>query len=120
MIATINLVRMSQAFVQWRFLAGLLPVSPLYLAISGLIWSAVGFSLTWGLWHGLAWAPPLTGLAEFIYALYYWLDRLLVANPNSRSNISFAVIATVFLLSLSLWVLLRPRAKAFFGATHDK
>lgn len=120
-VAGLNLLRLVNAVTLWDFLSKLLPFSPLYLALTGLIGGGVGLILAWGLWKGRGWAPRFTRLASLAYVVYYWLDRLLLSNTDSRrSNLPFSAGATLVLLVLVFWILSRPRAKAFFGDDYDR
>jgi hypothetical protein len=120
-ITAINLLRLVQAFRQWDFLAGFSGVSPLYLALTGLIWSAAGLPLGWGLWRGKRRARWATFGTALVYTLYYWLDRLLLVNKaQARRDWPFAAVVTLLLLTCIVWVLSRSKAKAFFGERHDR
>jgi hypothetical protein len=120
-IASLNLLRLVDAVRLWEFLSKLLPISPLYLALTGLIAGGAGLILAWGLWKGRGWAPRFTRLASLAYMIYYWLDRLLLSNADSRrSNLPFSIGATLVLLALVFWILSRPKAKAFFGDDHER
>lgn len=120
-IAGLNLLRLVDALRLWDFLSKLLPIPPLYLALTGLGASGFGLVLAWGLWRAKRWAPSFTRLAALAYAIYYWLDRLVLSNADSRrANQPFAAGATVILLALVFWILSRPKAKAFFGDNYDR
>lgn len=111
--AGINLLRLYQTVIQWEFLAELLPFPPLYLAVSGLVWGAVGLLAVWGLWRGACWAPGFTQLLALAYLIFYWLDRLLLATQHT--NWLFAIAGSVFGLVLVFWILSRRKAIDFFG-----
>ena len=118
-MSAINLFGFAQAVLNWEFYKELLPLSPLYLAMSGLIWGLAGLPLVWGLWFGHAWAPRSTLFFALAYTLYYWLDRLLLSTNAGGSNWPFAVVTNVSLILIIYWILYRPRAKAFFGVAND-
>jgi hypothetical protein len=120
-IASLNLLRLMDAVRLWEFLSKLLPISPLYQALTGLIAGGAGLILVWGLWKGRGWAPRFTRLVSLAYLMYYWLDRLLLSNADSRrSNLPFSIGATLVLLALVFWILSRPKAKAFFGDDYER
>jgi len=120
-IAGLNLLRLMDTLRLWGFLKQLLPITPLYLALTGLIAGGIALIAAWGLWKGRGWAPRFTLLAALAYAAYYWLDRLLLSNADSRrANLPFAGGATLILLALVFWILSRPKAKAFFGDDYDR
>jgi hypothetical protein len=114
-IAVLNLTRLLSAVRSWPFLQEILPFSGLYLIGTGLIWAGFGLPLFWGLWHGLAWAPGFSRIAVVAYLIYYWLDRLLLANhPGRGANLPFAIGASLTGLALTYWILSRRKAKFYF------
>jgi hypothetical protein len=113
-ISCTNLIRFIEAIRTWDFLASLPGVSPLYIALTGLIWVLVGFPLAWSLWRGHAQAPIATRILTLVFALYYWLDRLLIAQTvTADSNWLFAAVATVVMILFIFWAL--GRSKKYFG-----
>jgi hypothetical protein len=118
--AALNLLRLVQAIQKWELLAVLLPISPAYFLLSGLIWAIVGFPLTWGIWRGWRLAYHLSPVVLLAYSLYVWADRLLLAGyPERLENWPFVAALNVLALAWSLWVLTRPGARAFFGEKHE-
>jgi hypothetical protein len=116
-----NLMRFAGSLSQWEFLSTLPRMSPVYLAVSGLIWTLVGLPLMWGLWRGHPQAPKATRIIALAYTAYYWLDRaLLQSDPPNRSNWVFMAGLTILLLVAVFWTFSRPAAKAFFGEIHDR
>lgn len=126
-IAGLNLTRMVLALRLWDLLTTWLGVSPLYLALSGLVWGLVGLPLFWGLWRGLRWAPRLAEALALSYALYYWLDHIFLVDHRLSEpagaassflpiNWPFAAAVTALLLAYTIWTLGRPVVKAFFGS----
>jgi len=115
-----SLIRGVQALLQWEFLQELLPISPLYLALSGFLWGAAGLPLIVGLVKGRRWALRFTLAAVLAYSIYYWLDRLLLTSDRGESNWLFAIVLNLLLLLLVSWIQSRPRVKAFFGVSHDR
>ena len=119
-MTSINLIRFTQALVQWRFLSTLPRVSPAYLAGSGLFWSLIGLPLAWGLWRGHSIAPKAARIVSLAYILYYWLDLAFLMNAGENFvNWPFAAGMTTVLLVSIFWVLSRPRSKAYFGEVND-
>jgi len=112
-ISCINLIRLIEAIRMWDFLASLPGVPPLYIALTGLFWVLVGFPLAWGLWRGHPQAPLATHILVFACALYYWFDRIFIAQTiNATSNWLFAVIVTVVMILLTFWAL--GKSKEYF------
>jgi hypothetical protein len=105
-ISCINLIRFIEAIRAWDFLAILPGVSPLYIALTGLVWTLVGFPIAWGIWRGNPKAPLATQIFLFVYALYYWFDRIIIAQTvSASSNLLFAFIFTVVVILLTFWIL---------------
>jgi hypothetical protein len=114
-ITAASLIRFVQAIQQWQFLAGLLSVSPLYLAASGFIWTVIGSVLAWALWRGRRWAPGLMRFTALAYSLYYWSDRLLLRTAGPGASWPFAAGANLILLIFIFRVLSRQKVKTYFG-----
>jgi hypothetical protein len=85
------------------------------MAVNGLVWGVVGAVLVWGLFLGRSWAPRLTQISAPLYAAFYWLDRLLIADSSAiSSRWPFAVGLTTILLAFTFWVLTRPKVQHFY------
>ena len=70
-ITVINLMRLVLSTRYWEFLASRTGISPLYMILTGLIWTLAGSILLWGLWKAKIWAPRLMQAVALTYALYY-------------------------------------------------
>ena len=125
-ITTINLTRLVLSILNWDFLVSWPGVSPLYMILTGLIWTLIGSLLLWGLWKARNWAPRLMLAVALTYALYYWLDQVFLRDhPVSGAagaqrillpvNWQFAAGATVICLAYTAWTLNRSKVKAYFG-----
>ncbi len=114
-IASLYLLRLVETLRQWQFLSGLDGISPLYLALTGFIWAAVGLPVFWGLWRGFAWAARFGLGYLLVFALYYWLDHIFVAN-RSVSLVNWPVTAalTVVGLAFSFWALRTRAGRNYF------
>jgi hypothetical protein len=120
-VAVVYFTRLARAILEWEFLLNLLPISPAYLAVSGLVWSVVFTCLAWGIWRGRAWALRWCWLALFAFSLYYWLDRLFMPGyPGRNTNWPFSLGANLLVLAWSGWVLSRPKARSFFGERYER
>ena len=115
-IALLNWLRLIVVLRQWTFLQSLSPRPPvLYLGITGLVWGLLGTVLVWGLFFGNPWTPRLMQVSALIYAAYYWLDRLLIAESSTiASRWPFALGLTTLLLGFTFWVLSRPKVRQFY------
>lgn len=118
-IAAVGGIRLAQSIVHWSSLAGLPRVSPLYLALTGLFWALTGIPLTIALWKGLpnsGWAARIFFL---LYSLYYWFDRLVVANvpgrPDTGYDLPFLIVFNLLILILIFGILSLSKVKAYLG-----
>jgi hypothetical protein len=77
LLSFLGWLRFEQALVFWKPLAqlGAWP-GPLYIALGGALWGAVGLIAAWGVWHSTRWAPAAGWAAAWLYPLTYWADRL--------------------------------------------
>ena len=125
-ITVINLIRLGLSFRYWSFLSSRSGISPLYLALTGLFWSAVGLFVLWGLWKAKKWTPKLLQAVGLTYALYYWLDHIfLMDHPvGGAANVLRAVLpinwqfsagVTIVGLVFMVWTLGRKKVKSYFG-----
>ena len=112
---TMNLLRMVTAIRSWDFLTNLLPDVPMfYLVITGGVWSVIGIPLAGGLFSRRKWSLPMARVTVILYTIYYWFDRLLIAERVSiASRWQFVLGLTILLLVLSFWILERPKTKEF-------
>jgi hypothetical protein len=125
-ITIINFLRFVLSLWSWSFIASRSTVSPLYLALTGLIWSVAGAVLIWGLWTAREWSPRLMQAVGLTYALYYWLDQIFLkdhpvsgATPTMQvilpTNWPFAIGVTIVLLLFMEWTLTRVSVKQYFA-----
>ena len=129
-IAGLNFVRLLLSIIQWKFLASLPQIQPLYLLLTGLIWSSACLTIAWGLWRGLSWAPRFTMAVVLTYLFYYWMDRIFLVDQmehlstSSRlvlpANWLIAACITFIVMVYTVWTLRRPKAMAFFGESYER
>jgi len=120
-ITLLNWLRLIEVVRHFKFLQSLSPSPPtLYLAIMGLFWGMVGAVLIWGLFLGRSWSPRLMRNAAIFYVVWYWFDRLLIADPSAiASRWPFALSLTIVLLTLTFWILSRSKTKQFFKGSEN-
>ena len=120
-ITIIYLVRLINSITLWNFLAALPGISPLYLALTGLIVTLVGALLFWGLWTGNPRAPRATRVLTMAYLSYQWLEWIQsVRVGNEFENWPFAAGMTLFVIIFIFWTLSRSDAKTFFGDMYEQ
>ncbi len=120
-LALVGILRLAQTIQQWTILETLLPVSPWYFALSGLAWGCAGLLCAWGCLRRWRWTPWLVRITALAYVIYYWTDRLLVADLRSQpANQLFMLGLTALALAWIFWIFTRPQVKTYFGEAHDQ
>ena len=118
--AVLNLLRLIQTIQKWDLLTVILPFSPIYLLLTGMLWAAMGFPLAWGIWRGWHSAFQLSPVFLIVYSLYFWVDRILVSvSPERLDNWLFIAALNILILAWSFWVLTRAKAMIFFGEKNE-
>jgi hypothetical protein len=118
---TLNFLRVFSAIRNWKFLATLpVGVPFVYMAATGLIWTAAGILLAVGLFFGRRWSFRLAKASVMLYTAYYWSDRLLIAEPAAiMVRWPFALGLTAALWMFTFWVLSRPNTHTFLKKFRD-
>ncbi len=123
-IAVGNLIRLVQVVLNWSFLVSLPNISRFYMAITGAIAAGSGFLLVYFLWTGNRAGPKALWIFAPAYTLYFWFDRTLIAKDvvqlRSSSPLLFYIGITAISLALMIWVVTRPKTKAYFGESNDR
>jgi hypothetical protein len=113
-----NGLRLGSAIFYWKTLAEY-GAHPLYIAISGGVWSIAGLLLAWGLWWGKAWAWIAALGCAAGYGCWYWLDRLILQKPHA--NWPFTLGASVIFLLFILFILFSRRPRQFLQSdAHER
>jgi hypothetical protein len=116
-ITLLNWVRFGYTLSDWNFYTSILPISPFYVAGSGLIWGIAGLGVFGALWKGWRGARRLTMVAASAYFLYYLADRLWVA--KNAAITPFSLIASSMLFIVTYWVVNRRKARVYFGEIYE-
>lgn len=130
-ITVLNFIRFVLSIRYWSFISTRVGISPIFLTMSGLVWSVAGLYLLWGLWKAKTWAPRLMQAVALTYAGYYWLDHVFLmehpvigATGAARvllpSNWQFSAGVTVVSLAFMAWTLNRSKVRAYFGLELSK
>lgn len=115
-----NAIRLYAALADWTVLAEFAPrPGPLYIFGSASLWTFGGAALWLGFRNR---SPRARAAAPWMLAAYtawWWLDRLLLQQPNP--NWPYALIVTIILLAFTATLLYHPRTKDYFRQreTHD-
>lgn len=114
---SLNIVRTIAAIQRQSFLHTLdlqVPVS--YLAITGAVWGSLGLVLLVGLAARKRWALPLAMILVLGYPLYYWIDRLFIAEWAAfNSRWQFALGLTGLLVIPAVWILKQAGTRRYLS-----
>ena len=73
---------------------------PIYTAVTGAFWFAVGAWLLWRIWRRQSRTANLLLVAAVGYTIWYWADRLILQAP--RANWPFTLVLNIVLLAYVL------------------
>lgn len=104
-----------------RFVLGLTPsefpltVPGWYPPLTGLVWGSLSLLAAVGLFLGRPWALATTGWGAIAYCLWFWADRLLLAQSDfaARSRPA-SLVLTVLGLAALWWALRRPSLRRYY------
>ena len=95
-----NALRVWTAF-SWRNVLNEFHGAPIYIGISGLIWTGVGIWLLLSLWLKKPFARTLLIVSAISYSVWIWIERLFL--QTARENWPFALVINLVLLSFVLF-----------------
>jgi len=92
-----------------------------YVSLSGGVWGALALGTALGLFFGRTWAPRAARAGAFLFAAWYWADRLLFVHTEyARRSWPAAAALTVAGVGFTLWALARPHVNHYFGRSPDE
>lgn len=108
--------------VLWDFLLEVQQtVSPLYLALTGMLWAVFGLRVVWWLWLGRAQAWIGLIVLAISYTVYYWIEQfLLMTSPLRRTNWPFMAVVSVLAIAAALILPKLPAAAKFLGERDER
>ena len=118
LLSLMGWLRLEQALQYWDLLKelGIRP-GPFYIAFGGVVWGAAGLVNALLLWLRWVYAPLLAYATALFCTLWYWIDRLFLAqNDLANLNWPFALAVNLILLIFVFLVLALPRQKRFFDS----
>lgn len=119
-ITVLAALRLYQAISLWDFLASLPGVSPLYLVLSGALWTIIGVLVILGLWTGNPLTPRATRGAALLFVFYHWIERWWLSIKNGEKAFTpFAIGFTLLCLAFVFWAIATPEARAYFGDRYE-
>lgn len=120
-ITVLSFVRSIYGLSHWEVLEELLPFSPFFIGLIGIIWGFLTAISVWGLLRAERWAPNFTRWIMGAYLIYFWLDKFLFQHPDNRnSNFLFQGIVSVLALFYVFSVFRVPAVKDYFGETDER
>ena len=88
----VNCLRFIEVIRQWPLLSSLpLKTSPIFLGLTGLLWTLVGLPIFWGLWRGRPWGARGIKVLMVVYAAIFWIDRLLLVQVPAGGELAFFI-----------------------------
>jgi hypothetical protein len=109
-----NIVRLITSFAWRDTLETFAPrPGPLYIGVTGAIWTLSGLFLIWGFIRGARWTRLALWAAGVVYSGWVWTDKLLV-QTQLRANWPFDLVATILLLGYTSVIVLDPHNQIYF------
>ena len=86
---------------------------PIYIGVTGAIWTLTGLFLLWSFWRGVRGTRRALLIASGLYAAWAWIDRIFI-QTQMRANWPFALLITIILLAFVAAVVLDPHNDIYF------
>lgn len=116
-----NALRLGAAIVDWDVLAEFAPrPGPLYIVITASFWTLGGLAI-WRALRRRSYRAQLFTAVYFIgYAIWWWMDRLLL--QSASPNWPFVLALTILLLGLAALDLFNKKTSSYFRQreTHEQ
>jgi hypothetical protein len=120
-IAVTNLIRLWAAIQYWETLVNIgVSPGPMFIALTGLTWSLVGFYLVWMVWTGHPGSRIAIIVVSSLYLVYYWLDRLVFQSHFPQQNTPFITGVSILVVFYMIITLLLPSNQEFFSRKHGR
>jgi len=114
-VAAAGLQRTISAYQNYSFLEKTLPISPLYLILSGFFWFLTGAVAACWLWFALNKTPWVVAVSTILIFLTYWIERLfLYHNQPGQANLPFGVVFSICALLFAFTVIYLPAQRQRF------
>jgi hypothetical protein len=115
-LVVFNAIRFVTALLKRDLLLSLMPVpGPLYITVTGALWALGWLGVYLGIFFAKRWSDTAFLVLSFLYASYYWLDRLLFQPETERSNALFALIVTLAFFTLTIIIFALPKNREYFS-----
>jgi hypothetical protein len=86
---------------------------PLYIGITGAVWTILGLFLLWSFIQGARWTRLVLLISGFVYSVWVWVDKLFV-QTQLRPNWPFNLVTTIILFGFVIVVVLDPHNQIYF------
>ena len=117
-LSTWGAIRLITALRWWNVLNEFgAHLDPLYLSLTGAGWVIGGIVLLWGLFSGKLWTRLSIPISIALWVIEYWIERTFFESP--RSNLSFALIASILLFIVTLISAFNRKTKDFFTRSEE-
>jgi hypothetical protein len=92
-------------------------LSPLYLSITGAGWAVTGTVLLWSIFAMKRWSYLAIPSAILAWLVEYWVERTFF--EGQRSNLAFAVIASLAVLAFTWIIAFHRNTKNFLTKSEE-
>ena len=119
-LVVFNTIRFMTALFKWDLLLSLMPSpGPLYITISGALWTLGWLGVYLGVFFAKRWSGAAFLVLAFLYASYYWLDRLIFQPHIERSNALFSFLASILFFVFTIIILALPKSREYFYDEYE-
>jgi hypothetical protein len=111
-------LRLSGALRWWEVLSAYeARLSPLYLSITGAVWTVVGVVLLWSIFAGKRWSYPALPISIFLWLAEYWLERIFFQAP--RANLPFMLLVSLTMAAATLVSTFNRKTRKFLLKSEE-
>lgn len=91
-----------------------------YLFLKNSFWGGVGLIAAMALFFRRIWAPKLTYIGAIAYAIWLWIDRLLLQRSDyAGSSFPFTFGAMTLCFLITIWILSRPSVRQYYEEQNE-
>lgn len=91
-----------------------------YLFLKNGFWGSVGLIAAMALFFHRSWAPKLTYIGAIAYAIWLWIDRLLLQRSNyASSSFPFTFGAMTLCFLIVVLILSRPSVRQYYEEQNE-
>jgi len=121
-VSLFHLYKFIQILINFQILQTLpITISPIYLAVIGLIWGVLGLFLTWSLWTGKPWSQRASLFLSLAYMIFFWIDLIWIAEPEVlQTRWLINLILTVLGIPAVILILNLKSSRDYFGGNPAK